>query len=83
MKTANQIFKSDSKDKTNEYIQLAKECLKKANEIYETKTGFIMGKMRNEVTSAFRKAEQCDCEFTAYAECHNAENWLLKMQNSF
>lgn len=76
MKTVEEIRNSNSTSKTLDYGQLAKEMLKKATEIATNSDGFIVKKCVSEIDTYARKTINADCEYTAYANLHSAEEYF-------
>jgi hypothetical protein len=77
MKTAT-IQESNSDNKVNEYINLARQLAVQAKELAGQSA--FLGRMLNDVVSHFRACEQADCEFTAYRECLATEEWFNKIE---
>jgi len=82
MKTrANEIAESNSENKTQLYLDFARELAKKAQEFTCEETPFLQRMSAKEVISYFRKCESADCEYAAYAAAHAAEIWMDKVMS--
>ena len=80
--TVNELSERKSENKTSQYIEMARNFALQANKIAEKCESFMIKMSAKEVVSAFRKAEQADCEYSAYSNAHAAEVWLSKISNS-
>ena len=77
--TVNEFSETKAENKTLQYIEMARKFAKEANKIAEGNDSVFAKMVEKEVLSAFRKAEQADCEYTAYINAHLAEKWVEKM----
>jgi len=79
MKTVKEIKETKSDNKTIQYVELARNYAIQSNKIAKDREGFITNKIAEEIVSYLRKAEQADCEYSAYAAAHSAEVWFAKL----
>ena len=77
--TVTELSDTKSENKTSQYIEMARNFAAKANEIAKGSSALFAKKIEKEVLSAFRKAEQADCEYTTYVNANAAEKWLGQM----
>jgi len=80
--TVNELSETKSENKTSQYIEMARNFARKANKIAKEKGGLFVKMAEKEVLSYMRKAEQADCEYTAYVNANSAEKWIEKMTTS-
>lgn len=80
--TVNELAERKSENKTAQYLEMARNFAKQANEIEATTGSFIARMSAKEVVLSMRKVESCDCEYTAYVNANHAEKWLEKAINA-
>ncbi len=78
--TVNELAESSTENKMVAYIKIAKDYADKAYGLLDSER-FMTKMSAKEVMSAYRNAEQCDCEYAAYAAAHDAEKWFEKAQS--
>lgn len=84
MKTTEEIRNTKSENKTAEYMELTRECVKRANQLAkENKDSHFMKMASLEVIGYWRKVERADCEYSAYTYAHSAEKWIERMELGF
>lgn len=78
--TVNELAERKAENKAAKYAKMAKQFVLKAQEIAnENEDSFFIRMAVKEIVAAWRKTEQADCEYTAYANAHAAEIWLMEI----
>ena len=79
MKNVNEIYSTPSETKSADYVSLTGELVRSIQVLLsQREDSFALKMFEKEIVSCFRKAEQADCEYTAYINAHAAEVWMAK-----
>ena len=68
-------------NKSEAYLAACDSFEKEASN-YANNESFITRKSAEEVSLAYKKAKNADCEYAVYAAAHAAEDWLSKAWNN-